>query len=113
MNINDIVVILKLRPDLKSFMPDLIELTSEELQMFSGLLKGLKNETIDKSIQLLEILMNCTPETIEKGIQILEMMKNPKYAELIDNILQIEDSRRLNALLCWSNQYRGEKEHGV
>lgn len=87
--------------------------TPEEMERATQILELMQNPKYPEIMQVLESLMNCTPETIEKGVQILEMMKNPKYAELIDNILQIEDSRRLNALLCWSNQYRGEKEHGV
>lgn len=62
--------------------------------------------------ELLEFMitvMECRPEIIEKGIKILELQKNPKYAELFEKITKITDERRIEALLCWSNQYQEEE----
>lgn len=86
--------------------------TPEEMDRATQILELMQNSKYPEIMQILEMLMNCTPKTIEKGVQILEMLKNPKYEELFNNILQISDSQRLEALICWSNQYKdGGNDH--
>lgn len=86
--------------------------TLEEMDRATRFMELLKDPRSQDIIYLIDILMECPEEDIEKSLQILERLKNPKYEELFNNILQISDSQRLEALICWSNQYKdGGKSH--
>ena len=86
--------------------------TPEEMERATQILELLKSPRYRDIIYLIDIFMECTEETIEKSIQILGLLKDPKCEELFNNILQISDSRRLEALICWSNQYKdGGNDH--
>ena len=108
MNIDDIAALLEGRPELQAFMLEVIDCTPEELQALTALLRnvdGIKN--LKECIQILVILMECRPETIEKGVQCLDLLRNKDMAELIGLLPQIKDEKRIKALVCWAEQYKG------